>query len=107
MRLTLIYFKHETDKPQLLNVLQEYFNPFGAKTETQLGEYWENALNYFIKRQMLSQVEEGDQTLISDFGGENYIKNDDLYRYLDAAQVTISQEEYDQNLDIVYAKYIK
>lgn len=56
---------------------------------------------------MLSQAEDGDQTLISDFGGENYIKNDDLYRYLDAAQVFLSREEYDQNLDIVYAKYAK
>lgn len=56
---------------------------------------------------MLSQVEEGDQTLVSDLGGENYIKNEDLYRYLNAAQIAVSQEEYDQNLDIVYAKYVK
>lgn len=85
----------------------QYFNPFAVHTEQLLRERWEDALSYFVKRQMLSQVEDGDQTLVSDLGGENYIKNEDLYRYLNAAQIAVSQEEYDQNLDIVYAKYVK
>ena len=33
--------------------------------------------------------------MVSDYGGENYIKNDDLYRYLEAAQIFMPKEEYD------------
>lgn len=92
MRAVLLYFQHETDLEQLVHFLAANSNPFCCETVSQSQDRWRETLQNFVDRGMLGQRKVGQLSMISDAGGENFIKNADMIMLLNSAGTNFDVE---------------
>lgn len=81
-------------------------NPFDCEEE-DLEEQWESAINEFVIRGMLGKRRTGDMQMISDAGGDYFIKNADIIKLLNEAGANLNLEKEEERYNIINDVYKK
>ena len=59
-------------------------------------EKWENNIEYFIIRNMLTKREEGTKVLISDYGGDIFLRNSTLLKHLAKYKINLNETKLEE-----------